>query len=165
MAKNELELARDLKNKYLREWRKKNKGRVRSHNLTYWERKANELEKALGVDKEVSYIVPGKEFNMLISEIKNLHENMTSKILPEYEEKDIIALEYSSEQGFIHHNYGDVDTPGNGYEIIERSVSFKKCFLFNKFLLARYGNQPLTLSYDEVKSEWLIFNRFYEVII
>lgn len=32
--------ARELRNKYLREWRKKNKEKVEKHRHDYWERKA-----------------------------------------------------------------------------------------------------------------------------
>ena len=33
--------AREKRNEYLREWRKKNKDKVKKYNDTYWERKAN----------------------------------------------------------------------------------------------------------------------------
>lgn len=36
--------ARELKNAYLREWRKKNKDKVKEHNRRYWEKKASQLE-------------------------------------------------------------------------------------------------------------------------
>ena len=37
--------AREKRNEYLREWRKKNKDKVKKYNDTYWERKANISEK------------------------------------------------------------------------------------------------------------------------
>ena len=37
--------AREKRNSYMREWRKKNKDKVKKYNDTYWERKANILEK------------------------------------------------------------------------------------------------------------------------
>ncbi|MBM7834993.1 hypothetical protein [Clostridium sardiniense] len=37
--------AREKRNAYYREWRKKNKDKVKKYNDTYWERKVNILEK------------------------------------------------------------------------------------------------------------------------
>lgn len=37
--------AREERNAYLREWRKKNKERVKNYNKSYWERKANKDKK------------------------------------------------------------------------------------------------------------------------
>lgn len=34
--------SRAIKNAYLREWRKKNPGKVKKHNITYWEKKSKE---------------------------------------------------------------------------------------------------------------------------
>lgn len=34
--------ARELRNKYLREWRAKNKEKVKKHHYNYWERKAKD---------------------------------------------------------------------------------------------------------------------------
>lgn len=39
------DLAREEKNKYLREWRKKNPDRVREYNRRYWRKKAAEKKK------------------------------------------------------------------------------------------------------------------------
>lgn len=36
--------AREERNAYLREWRKKNKGKVKKYNTTYWERKSKREE-------------------------------------------------------------------------------------------------------------------------
>lgn len=36
--------AREERNAYLREWRKKNKDKVKKYNEAYWERKANKEE-------------------------------------------------------------------------------------------------------------------------
>ncbi|MDU3845655.1 MAG: hypothetical protein E7G71_12425 [Clostridium perfringens] len=38
------EKAREARNAYLREWRKKNKGKVKKYNTTYWERKSKREE-------------------------------------------------------------------------------------------------------------------------
>ncbi|MDY3206709.1 hypothetical protein [Clostridium baratii] len=40
--------AREKRNEYLREWRKKNKDKVKRYNDTYWERKANISENEEG---------------------------------------------------------------------------------------------------------------------
>ena len=37
------EKARDVRNRYLRDWRKKNKSRVKQYNKNYWEKKAKEV--------------------------------------------------------------------------------------------------------------------------
>ena len=36
--------AREERNAYLREWRKKNKDKVKKYNSNYWKRKANRTE-------------------------------------------------------------------------------------------------------------------------
>ena len=41
--------ARDAKNEYMKQWRAKNKDRVRAINQRYWEKRAKEI-KALGGD-------------------------------------------------------------------------------------------------------------------
>ncbi|WP_283696753.1 hypothetical protein [Clostridium perfringens] len=38
------EKAREKRNLYLREWRKKNKDKVKKYNESYWERRANKEE-------------------------------------------------------------------------------------------------------------------------
>lgn len=45
------EKARELRNEYMREWRRKNPDRVRESKARYWERRAKELEEQEGVDK------------------------------------------------------------------------------------------------------------------
>lgn len=48
MAENTSEQARELQRQYLREWRKKNPGKLRQYNKTYWERRAQQLQDAGG---------------------------------------------------------------------------------------------------------------------
>ena len=39
--------SKEVKNLYLREWRAKNKEKVRKYNETYWQKKAKEMEAQL----------------------------------------------------------------------------------------------------------------------
>lgn len=46
MANVKNDAAREIKNKYLREWRKKNPDKVKAANARYWEKKAAEMKLA-----------------------------------------------------------------------------------------------------------------------
>lgn len=47
---NRTDAAREAKNKYLREWRRKNPDKVRAANNRYWEKKAAKVENAEGTN-------------------------------------------------------------------------------------------------------------------
>ena len=47
------EQARLLKNKKLREWRKRNPERVKQHEVNYWNKKVEQMQKEEGVCKNV----------------------------------------------------------------------------------------------------------------
>lgn len=47
------ELIKKAKNQYVREWRKKNRDKVKQYNDRYWEKKAEELLKAEEQQSEV----------------------------------------------------------------------------------------------------------------
>ena len=52
MTANQQELIRQAKNQYAREWRAKNKDRVKANNDRYWARKAEQLAKEPGEKNE-----------------------------------------------------------------------------------------------------------------
>ena len=52
MNEVELQAARDARNRYAREWRARNKNRVRDANLRYWIRRAAREEENLVVEEE-----------------------------------------------------------------------------------------------------------------
>lgn len=47
--------AREERNAYMREWRKKNKDRVKEYNSNYWERKSKLREKRNSKDSTLHY--------------------------------------------------------------------------------------------------------------
>lgn len=48
---NTLTTAQELNRAYQREWRRKNKDKVRQYNKSYWERKAEKLKKGAAVNE------------------------------------------------------------------------------------------------------------------
>lgn len=46
MRNEKNDAAREIKNKYLREWRRKNPDKVKAANARYWEKKAAEMKLA-----------------------------------------------------------------------------------------------------------------------
>lgn len=48
MGNNISQEAKDIRKQYLKEWRKKNKEKVKLYNQTYWERKAQKIKNKKG---------------------------------------------------------------------------------------------------------------------
>ena len=47
------ERARQLKNKKLREWRKRNPEKVKQHDVNYWNKKVEQMQEKEGVSENV----------------------------------------------------------------------------------------------------------------
>lgn len=52
--KSKEDAARELQRQYLREWRAKNKDKVRRYNEAYWERKAEAMQREVRENEETN---------------------------------------------------------------------------------------------------------------